>query len=109
MKRIAWRLLAAALALTACLAPAAAAEAPATLEETAQAAAQAALTVGAAQSLQYAVWQDGEIVLTGHAGDYSRSENRLLTDDMLYGIGSVSKTYTAAAVLNLAEEGRTPR
>ena len=106
MKRIASRLLAAALALTVCLAPAAAVEAPATLEETAQAAAQAALTVGAAQSLQYAVWQDGEIVLTGHAGDYSRSENRLLTDDMLYGIGSVSKTYTAAAVLNLAEEGR---
>ena len=61
--------------------------APATLEETAQAAAQAALTTGGAQSIQYAVWQDGEIILTGHAGDYSRTENRALTDDMLYGIG----------------------
>ena len=36
----------------------------------------------------------------------SRTENRALTDDMLYGIGSVSKVYTAAAVLNLAEEGK---
>ena len=107
MKRIGSLLVSGILALSLCTLPAGAAEAaPATLEETAQAAAQAALTTGGAQSIQYALWQDGEIILTGHAGDYSRSENRLLTDDMLYGIGSVSKVYTAAAVLNLAEEGK---
>ena len=49
---------------------------------------------GGAQSLQYALWQDGEIVLTGEAGTFSRSENRLMTGDELYGIGSVSKIYT---------------
>lgn len=107
MKRIGSLLVSGVLALSLCTLPAGAAEAaPAALEETAQAAAQAALTTGGAQSIQYALWQDGEIILTGHAGDYSRSENRLLTDDMLYGIGSVSKVYTAAAVLNLAEEGK---
>ena len=107
MKRIGSLLTAGALALSLFTLPAGAAEAaPASLEEAAQTAAQAALTAGGAQSVQYALWQDGEIVLTGHAGDYSRTENRLLTDDMLYGVGSVSKTYTAAAVLNLAEEGK---
>ena len=105
MKRIGSLLVSGALTLSLFALPAGAAEAaPATLDETAQAAAQAALTTGGAQSIQYALWQDGEIILIGHAGDYSRSENRLLTDDMLYGIGSVSKVYTAAAVLNLAEE-----
>ena len=107
MKRICSLLVAGALVFPLVIPGAGAAEAaPATLEETAQTAAQAALTTGGAQSIQYAVWQDGEIILTGHAGDYSRTENRALTDDMLYGIGSVSKVYTAAAVLNLAEEGK---
>ena len=107
MKRICSLLVAGALVFPLVIPGAGAAEAaPATLEETAQTAAQAALTTGGAQSIQYAVWQDGEIILTGHAGDYSRTENRALTDDMLYGIGSVSKAYTAAAVLNLAEEGK---
>ncbi len=45
-----------------------------------------------------------EIILTGHAGNYSRTENRALTDDILYGVGSVSTTYTAAAVLKLVDE-----
>ena len=45
-------------------------------------------------------------ILTGHAGNYSRTENRALTDDILYGIGSVSKVYTAAAVLRLADAGK---
>ena len=107
MKRICSLLVAGALVFPLVIPSAGAAEAaPATLEETAQTAAQAALTTGGAQSIQYAVWQDGEIILTGRAGDYSRTENRALTDDMLYGIGSVSKAYTAAAVLNLAEEGK---
>ena len=75
-------------------------------EETSQAAAQAALTYGATDSVQYALWQDGKVVLTGSCGNYSRTENRALTDDILYGIGSVSKIYTTAAVMQLAEAGR---
>ena len=81
-------------------------ETVASLEETAQSAAQGALTYGGADSVQYALWQDGKVVLTGSCGSYSRTENRALTDDILYGIGSVSKIYTTVAVLQLAETGR---
>lgn len=104
-RRVAAWVMAAALSLSLCALPAGAAEA-ADLETTAQTAAQAALQYGQAQSIQYALWQDGEIVLTGHAGNYSRTENRALTDDILYGIGSVSKMYTTAAVLKLADAGK---
>ena len=76
------------------------------LEETAQNAAQGAQTYGAADSVQYALWRDGEIVLSGSCGTYSRTENRALTADTLYGIGSVSKIYTTVAVMQLAETGR---
>lgn len=72
----------------------------------AQTAAQAASTFGGAVSIQYALWQDGEIVLTGHTGTFSKTENRVLMDSDLYGIGSVSKIYTTVAVMQLAEEGK---
>ena len=81
-------------------------ETVASLEETAQSAAQGALTYGGADSVQDALWQDGKVVLTGSCGSYSRTENRALTDDILYGIGSVSKIYTTVAVMQLAEAGR---
>lgn len=81
-------------------------EAPMTQEDVARAAAEAAMTYGGAASVQYALWQDGKIVYTGHAGVYSKSENRALTDDILYGVGSISKTYTAAAMMKLVEQGR---
>ena len=74
-------------------------------EEAAYTAASYAAQYGGAESVQYAVWHKGEIVLTGHVGNYSRTENRALTDDILYGIGSVSKIYTTAAVMQLAEAG----
>ena len=80
-----------------------AAAAPKTLEETAAAAAEAVMAYGTA-SVQYALWDNGEIVLTGSAGVYSKTENRLLTEDILYNIGSVSKVYTTTAVLQLAEK-----
>ena len=81
-------------------------ETVASLEETAQSAAQGALTYGGADSVQYALWQDGKVVLTGSCGSYSRTENRALTDDILYGIGSVSKIYTTVAVMQLVDAGR---
>lgn len=76
------------------------------LQTLADTAASYAAQYGGAQSLQYALWQDGEIVLTGQAGDFSRSENRLMTGDELYGIGSVSKIYTTVAIMQLVEDGK---
>lgn len=61
---------------------------------------------GGATSVRYALWEDGEITAQGGWGVYSKTENRALTEDILYGIGSVSKTYTAAAVLKLTQDGK---
>ncbi len=94
-----------ALALPALAAEEAPAQ-PQTLEEKALQAVTLAAQYGGADSVRYALWEDGEVTLQGGCGVYSRTENRALTEDILYGIGSVSKTYTAAAVLLLAEEGK---
>ena len=80
--------------------------APLTREESAAQAAGYAMQYGGAASVQYAVWQDGKITLTGHSGVYSKTENRVLLDTDLYGIGSVSKIYTTGAVMQLVEKGR---
>lgn len=77
-----------------------------TLEDKAAHAIALAGQYGGADSVRYALWEDGEITAQGGWGIYSKTENRALTDDILYGIGSVSKTYTAAAVLTLAQAGR---
>ena len=108
-----WKKRLSALALTAVMAvsisaPALAVEAEpsATREASAAMAAQFAAQYGGAVSVQYAVWQDGEIALSGHAGVYSKSENRVLLDTDLYGIGSVSKMYVTAAVMQLVDQGK---
>ena len=109
MKQLKTRLsaLVMALVLLVSLAPAAAADDTSDgLEQTAQIQAQTAMEYGGATSVQYALWKDGEIVLTGSAGVYSLTENRLITDDILYGAGSISKVYTAAAMMLLVEDGR---
>lgn len=77
-----------------------------TLAQSAQTAAEAALQYGGADSVSYALWKDGEIVLTGSAGTFSRTEDRALTDDVLYGVGSISKTYTAVLMMTLVEDGK---
>ena len=90
-------------------APALAAETEAetgSLAQSAQTAAEAALQYGGAVSVSYALWQDGQVFLTGSAGIYSRTEDRPLTDDVLYGVGSISKTYTAALMMTLVEAGQ---
>lgn len=79
---------------------------PATREESALAAAKAAMQYSAATSMQYALWENGTITLSGQTGVYSKTENRALTADHLYGIGSVSKMYTTAAVMKLVESGK---
>lgn len=68
--------------------------------------ASALISAGNITSLQYALIQDGNIILSDHAGVYSKSENKALTDSTMYGIGSVSKIFTTTAVLQLVEEGK---
>ena len=101
-----WSALVLALALMLSLTlPAWAAE-PAPAADPVETALTAAATYGGAVSIQYALWQDGEITATGAQGIYSKTENRALTEDILYGIGSVSKIYTTVAVMQLAEDGK---
>lgn len=77
-----------------------------TLDASFQKTAQKALDDSKAVSLQYAIWDNGTVAYTGHAGTYSKTENRALTPDNLYGIGSVSKMYLTASVMKLAEQGK---
>ncbi len=64
-------------------------------------AAPIALQYSGAASISYAVYKDGEPILSG-AMD---AAGQPMDADTLYGIGSVSKIYTAAAVLKLCDQG----
>ncbi len=57
-------------------------------------------------SIQYAMMDSGEIVESGVGGVYSKRENRLLTTENLFGIGSTSKMFTTAAMMRLADQGK---
>ena len=57
-------------------------------------------------SIQYAMMDSGEIVESGVGGVYSKQENRLLTTENLFGIGSTSKMFTTAAMMRLADQGK---
>lgn len=57
-------------------------------------------------SVQYALIDDGEIVISGNSGVYSKEDNTGITKENMYGIGSVSKMFTAAAIMKLTEEGK---
>ena len=103
-QRTRWSALLLALTLALSLTVSAAAEE--TTAEPVEEAIAAAATFGGAVSIQYALWQDGAVTDTGASGVYSKTENRALTEDNLYGIGSVSKIYTTVAVMQLAEQGK---
>ncbi len=75
-------------------------------EELTLAAVNAAVQYGGATAGQYALWVDGEITLSGTVGVYSKTENRALLESDLFGIGSVSKVYTTAAMMLLMEQGK---
>lgn len=57
-------------------------------------------------SVQYALIDDGEIVVSGQSGVYSKDNTTALTNENMYGIGSISKTFTAVAVMQLVEQGK---
>jgi CubicO group peptidase (beta-lactamase class C family) len=57
-------------------------------------------------SVQYALFDQGQIVVSGQAGINDEKGQIPLTNETVYGIGSVSKVYTAAAVMKLVDEGK---
>ncbi|WP_217562542.1 serine hydrolase [Paenibacillus sp. GbtcB18] len=53
-------------------------------------------------SVQYALINNGKITVSGQTGN----NDKPLTKDTLYGIGSVSKVFGAAAVMKLVDQGK---
>ncbi|WP_252222942.1 MULTISPECIES: serine hydrolase domain-containing protein [unclassified Clostridium] len=54
-------------------------------------------------SVQYAMMDDGNIISSRNSGVYSKNNNRSITSDTMYGIGSTSKTFTATAIMKLVD------
>jgi CubicO group peptidase (beta-lactamase class C family) len=72
----------------------------------AQATADILTAVYGATSVQYALIDGDEIVLSGQSGTYEKGNNKELTKEHMYGIGSISKMFVTAAVMQLVEEGK---
>ena len=70
-----------------------------------EAALAAAREVGGAYGVTFAAVRDGQLLWTGAVGRQRDGATTLLPDEPLL-IGSVTKTFVAAAILQLAEEGR---
>lgn len=102
------RLGALALALTMALSLSIPAAAEELTVDSAQSVFSTAMAYGGAVVGSYAVWQDGKIIDSGTSGAILESAGAPagLEDRDLYGIGSVSKTYVAAAVMKLVEAGK---
>lgn len=64
----------------------------------------AARAVASAYGVTFAAVRDGQVVWAGSSGR-ERDQTTVLTPDSTMVIGSVTKTYVAATVLELAEEG----
>ncbi|KQO18622.1 serine hydrolase domain-containing protein [Paenibacillus sp. Leaf72] len=57
-------------------------------------------------SVQYALIDDGEITISGHAGKNDLTDSIPLSSKTIYGIGSTSKMFLTAAVMKLVDEGK---
>ncbi|NOU87519.1 serine hydrolase [Paenibacillus sp. LMG 31460] len=77
-----------------------------TVKEKAQELAANMLSDYGVSGLQYAIMDHGSIVLSGSAGVYDKVTNNPITKDMMFGIGSVSKTYVSAATMMLADSNQ---
>lgn len=64
------------------------------------------LDYSGADSIQYALWEDGEITLEGQNARTGRRDVHPLTEESLYGIGSICKIYVTAAMMQLVEENK---
>ncbi|WP_198023080.1 serine hydrolase domain-containing protein [Paenibacillus zanthoxyli] len=57
-------------------------------------------------SVQYAIIDHGNIVVSGQSGKNDEQGQKPLTKDTLYGIGSTSKMFTTVAVMQLVDQGK---
>lgn len=57
-------------------------------------------------SLQYALIDNGNIVISGQSGLNDPKQSIPLTNDTMYSSGSISKVFTAASVMRLVDEGK---
>src|SRR5262245_59808732 len=64
------------------------------------------LVKGDSSGVAVLVARDGKIVFQGGAGLADISQKTAITPDTKFRIGSVSKQFTAAAILRLAEQGK---
>lgn len=80
-------------------------EASETLIEKAQTIADTLVRDYGATSVQYAIIEGGTIILSGNSGVFSKTGDRMLAKDDLYGIGSTSKMFTTAAAMSLYDHG----
>ena len=71
----------------------------------AQATADILTAVYGATSIQYALIDGSEIVISGQSGVYEKGSDTKLTKEHMYGIGSISKMFVTAAVMQLVDEG----
>ncbi|MFC3749802.1 serine hydrolase domain-containing protein [Paenibacillus sp. GCM10012306] len=57
-------------------------------------------------SVQYAIIDHGNIVVSGQTGKNDEQGQKPLTKDTIYGIGSTSKMFTTVAVMQLVDQGK---
>lgn len=57
-------------------------------------------------SVQYALIDQGKIVVSGQVGKNDEQGQRPLTKDTMYGIASTSKMFTTVAVMQLVDQGK---
>lgn len=57
-------------------------------------------------SVQYALIDNGSVIVSGQSGVYSKETKAAPSANTMYGIGSISKMFTTAAVMKLADEGK---
>ncbi|WP_152394322.1 serine hydrolase domain-containing protein [Paenibacillus guangzhouensis] len=74
-----------------------------TVKEKAQELASKIMSDYGVSGLQYAIMDNGSIVLSDSAGVYDKATKSPITKDTMFGIGSVSKTYVSVATMILAD------
>ncbi|OBZ19506.1 serine hydrolase [Bacillus sp. FJAT-27264] len=57
-------------------------------------------------SVQYAIIDHGNIVVSGQSGKNDEKGKKPLTKDTMYGIGSTSKMFTTVAAMQLVDQGK---